>query len=269
MAQLDVAKEGQPNEAPHAGGAVGKTGRRAALRRSAGRGRPVRAVHPGQHERAHRGGLRRRPQPARVGQRLVHRARPAGGAARGQLPGRGVPVREGPGHLGWPGGSGLGHSDEELARERRPRAAERRLLERGAVPEAPVPGRGLPARGRGLRTAAQPQRPRGHPGPAPQRRPVCRPGSALQDDRQGVLHEADAGRGARYPVLDLGGPHVQDQQRGHLRRLQRAVPEPGPRRHRGRGLAVLATRGQLLHRDRLPGGRDAVPGDGDPVDRRA
>ena len=43
----------------------------------------------------------------------------------------------------------------------------------------------------------------------------------------GDLPEADARRGAGDPVLDLGGQHLQGQQRGHLRPVQRAVRVPG------------------------------------------
>ena len=67
------------------------------------------------------------------------------------------------------------------------------------------------------------------------------------------------------PFWTVGREHVQGQQRGRLRPVQRALRVP---RHRGyhHRLAVLAQR-RHLRRHRLPGGRHAVDGQRGPLDR--
>ena len=139
---------------------------------------------------------------------------------------------------------GVGQRDEEVGRQRRPRPAERGLLERRVLrrlrlPPAPPTGGAIEAfvrqlNNNGLVAILDLHWTDGaYTGPA----------SCLLVGAGGVP-EADAGRRAVDPVLDLGRQDVQGQQRGHLRPVQRALPGAGRRRQRGRGLAVLAARRQ-------------------------
>ena len=107
--------------------------------------------------------------------------------------------------------------------------------------------RPLPGRHQGLRQAAERQRHGRDRGPALDRRRLHRECLGLLL-RRGDLPEADARRGPGGAVLEVGGPHVQGQQRGHLRPVQRAVPRTSQRRQPDRGLAVLAARRPRLRR---------------------
>ena len=81
------------------------------------------------------------------------------------------------------------------------------------------------------------------------------------------LPEADAGRGAGDPVLDVGGEHLQGQQRGHLRPVQRAYVPGAANSGDGRGLAVLAERRHPAPGS-ATGGRHAADGQRGPLHRR-
>ena len=79
-------------------------------------------------------------------------------------------MRAGQRHLRRPQRPGVDHRDEELGRQRGPRAAERGVLERRVLRQLGLRGRQLHQRDQGLRQPAERQRHGGDPGPALDRR---------------------------------------------------------------------------------------------------